>query len=69
VTDLLLRNVPYGVPVAGKPGFVRSPHALNSGYIDVRGFKPETEVKCPYSGKSFRVPATPPEAAPGKKPE
>jgi len=44
------------VPVPGKPGFVFSPYDQYKGYIDVRGFPPGTEVKDPYSGKSFLVP-------------
>ncbi|HVE17075.1 MAG TPA: hypothetical protein VNB29_10090, partial [Chthoniobacterales bacterium] len=48
-------EIPYGIPVPGKPGFVTSP--FNPvGYVDVRGFPPNTEVKDPYSGKIFRVP-------------
>jgi hypothetical protein len=50
------RQVPYGTPVAGKPGFVTSPYAPYAGYVDVRGFPPNTEVKDPYSGKIFLVP-------------
>lgn len=49
-------DVPYATPVPGKPGFVTSPFAPYSGYVDVRGFPPGTEVKCPYSGKIFLVP-------------
>ena len=49
-------DLPYGTPVAGKPGFVTSPHSPNAGYVDVRGFPPGTEVKDPYSGKTFLVP-------------
>jgi hypothetical protein len=48
-------EVPYGRTVPGKPGFVTSPYG-NPGYIDVRGFPPGTEVKDPYSGKTFLVP-------------
>lgn len=47
---------PYGVPVAGQPGFVTSPFAPTAGAIDVRGFPPSTEVKDPYTGKIFLVP-------------
>jgi hypothetical protein len=50
------REMAYGTPVPGKPGFVTSPHAPYAGYVDVRGFPPGTEVKCPYSGKIFLVP-------------
>jgi beta-lactamase regulating signal transducer with metallopeptidase domain len=50
-----------GVPLAiikpgDKEGFVHSPFALDAGLIDVRGFPPGTEVKCPYTGKHFRIP-------------
>jgi len=50
------REMSYGTPVPGKPGFVTSPHSPYAGYVDVRGFPPGTEVKCPYSGKIFLVP-------------
>lgn len=48
-------NLPYGTPVPGKPGYVVSPFA-STGYVDVRGFPPGTEVKCPYTSKVFLVP-------------
>ncbi|MEO6847140.1 MAG: hypothetical protein ABI443_06610 [Chthoniobacterales bacterium] len=46
----------YGTPVPNKPGFVTSPYSPYSGYVDVRGFPPGTEVKDPYTGKVFLVP-------------
>jgi hypothetical protein len=49
-------EIPYAKPVPGKPGFVFSPYDQYKGYIDVRGFPPGTEVKDPYSQKSFLVP-------------
>lgn len=48
-------EIPYGKAVPGKQGFVFSP-SDQLKYIDVRGFPPGTEVKDPYSGKSFLVP-------------
>lgn len=50
------RDVPYGIPVPGRKGFVTSPFAPDAGYVDVRSFPPGTEVKDPYSGKVFRAP-------------
>jgi hypothetical protein len=50
------RDFPYGIPVPNKPGFVTSPYASKSGYVDVRGFPSGTEVKDPYSGKIFLTP-------------
>lgn len=50
------RDIPYGIPVPNKPGFVTSPFSPKSGYVDVRGFPSGTEVKDPYSGKVFLTP-------------
>lgn len=50
------RDLPYGIPVPGKQGFVTSPFAPDEGYVDVRSFPPGTEVKDPYTGKNFLTP-------------
>jgi hypothetical protein len=50
------RDIPYGIPVAGKPGFVTSPYSPTQGMVDVRGIPSGTEVKDPYSGKLFLTP-------------
>lgn len=50
------RDLPYGIPVPNKPGFVTSPYAPRSGFVDVRGFPSGTEVKDPYTDKVFLTP-------------
>lgn len=50
------KGLPSGVPVPEKPGFITSPYAPDSGFVDVRGIPSGSEVKCPYTGKLFLVP-------------
>jgi hypothetical protein len=50
------RDIPYGIPVANKQGFVTSPYAPDQGIVDVRGIASGTEVKDPFSGKTFLTP-------------
>jgi hypothetical protein len=49
-------DLPFGVPVPNKPGFVVSPYSPNAGYVDIRGFPSGAEVKDPYTGKVFITP-------------
>lgn len=51
-----LPDLPFGIPLPNKPGFVTSPYAPRAGYVDVRGFASGTEVKDPYTGRNFLVP-------------
>lgn len=50
-------DVPAGIPIAGRPGFVNSPYAAKHQLVDVTGLPAGMEVKCPYTGKLFRVPS------------
>ena len=49
-------KLPFGAPIPGRPGFVNSPYAEKHQLVDVTGLAVGTEVKCPYTGKLFRVP-------------
>ena len=49
-------EIPFGNPIPGRPGFVNSPFAAKHQLVDVTGLPTGMEVKCPYTGKLFRVP-------------
>lgn len=51
-----VQDIPYGTAIAGRPGFVNSPFAAKHQLVDVTGLPTGMEVKCPYTGKLFRVP-------------
>lgn len=47
----------YGTAVPGKPGYISSPRAPYSGFIDVRGLPPGTAIKDPWApGQMLLVP-------------
>ncbi len=51
------QDMPFGLAIPGRPGFVNSPFAAKHQLVDVTGLPTGMEVKCPYTGKLFRVPA------------
>jgi len=48
-------DLPYGIPAVTKPGCVYSPY-MTTQLVEVAGLARGTKVKCPYTGKHFRVP-------------
>jgi len=48
-------QLPFGIPVPGKPNLVYSPYAKGK-IIDVSIYKHGETVLCPYTAKKFRVP-------------
>lgn len=51
-------DLPYGTSVAGRPNMVNSPYAGKTQLVDVSGMTSGQTVKCPYTGKLFKVPAS-----------
>jgi len=59
-------ELPFGVAIPGRAGFVNSPYAAKHQLVDVTGLPTGMEVKCPYTGKLFRVPPQADGSAPAK---
>jgi len=55
---LSTENLPYGSPVPGRTNMVNSPYAGKTQLVDVSGMSAGQTVKCPYTGKLFKVPPT-----------
>ncbi len=51
-------SLPYGAPVPGRMNMVNSPFAGKTQLVDVSGMSAGQTVKCPYTGKLFKVPPT-----------
>lgn len=49
-------SIPFGKSIPGRTGFVNSPFAASHQLVDVTGLPVGMEVKCPYTGKLFKVP-------------
>lgn len=62
-------EVPYGMAIPGRLGFVHSPFTGKLQIVDVTGLQANQEVKCPFSGKLFRIPAAALSPAPAAVPE
>lgn len=53
-----VESLPYGAPVPGRINMVNSPFAGKTQLVDVSGMSAGQTVKCPYTGKLFKVPPT-----------
>ncbi len=51
-------SLPYGSAVPGRMNMVNSPFAGKTQLVDVSGMSAGQTVKCPYTGKLFKVPPT-----------
>lgn len=51
-------SLPYGTAIPGRMNMVNSPFAGKTQLVDVSGMSAGQTVKCPYSGKLFKVPPT-----------
>lgn len=49
-------ELPFGKEVKGRPGLLESPYDKNAPYSDAKGLPSGTKIKCPTTGKVFRVP-------------
>ncbi len=49
-------DLPYGTAVPGRANMVNSPYAGKTQLVDVSGMGTGQTVKCPYTGKLFKVP-------------
>ena len=52
-------EIEFGLRVPGRPNYLRSPYAPDAGLVDVTGWKPGDEVRCPYTKKIFLIPVLP----------
>jgi hypothetical protein len=51
-------SLPYGTAIPGRMNMVNSPFAGKTQLVDVSGMSAGQTVKCPYTGKLFKVPPT-----------
>ncbi len=58
VTTPAVVKTPTAAPVPGRSGYAFSPFTAPQRVVDIRGFQPGEEVRCPFTGRPFLVPGS-----------
>jgi hypothetical protein len=56
VTTPVVVKTPTAAPVPGREGYAFTPYTTPLRVVDIRGFQPGEEVRCPFTGRAFLVP-------------
>ena len=64
VTTPVVVKTPSATHVPGRAGYAYSPHTTPRKVVDVRGYQPGEEVRCPFTGHAFLVPGLAQPSAP-----
>jgi hypothetical protein len=51
-------KTPTASPVPGRDGYAFTPYTKPLRVVDIRGFQPGEEVRCPFTGRPFLVPGS-----------
>jgi len=58
VTTPVVVKTPTAAPVPRRAGYAYTPFTSPYRVVDIRGFQPGEEVRCPFTGRAFLVPGS-----------